>query len=532
MMPADSVLCISCGYNVETGRMVKGATAKKSATVAAVTKIAKSGGAFLLGCLFSGIGAIIGATVWVVVAVVTHYQIGWIAWGLGAMAGLGMLWGYGESNTRAGFTAACIALAGIFAAKFGVFLFVIYSIFTGSSSDIRVMREFVTLNVAREILAEKGKSIADTKDPEWNPAFEEARKRVARMSDAEVQKLHREGREDLDAASAYTSEFGAKRARLARHRATRRAEQMGLTDSDPQRQRLYKEEFTKTKDTPESELDTALTELDAWEKDGRWSDAEYLHDHLVYAIVNEQIEQTPAAKLPDWKLTDEEWKKLHATATREVDKMSLDERRDFLRKLEALREKETRLERLARHESWLQAMEMGLPYGDPKREMLFKAATVRCKMLKPEELQTRIAELDAWEAGGSETDARYMRNQLVYRYIDDAEAESDADFDESDGDDSAGDAEWKKRYDEAVAKVDAIPPDQYALKMKELDAAEERRWKQLEEAQENEDEAETTDFDFGEFFWAFFNAMFGPLDALFLLLAIGSAFRIASSSGT
>ena len=74
------------------------------------------------GALYSAIGALLGAGVWAGVAVATNYEIGWIAWGLGALAGAGMALGHDDKDgTAAGITAAGISIAGILAAKFFIY---------------------------------------------------------------------------------------------------------------------------------------------------------------------------------------------------------------------------------------------------------------------------------------------------------------------------------------------------------------------------------------------------------------------------
>lgn len=51
----------------------------------------------------------------------TGYEIGWIAWGIGILAGVGMLFGRREEGEAAGMAAAVFSLAGIMAAKAMIF---------------------------------------------------------------------------------------------------------------------------------------------------------------------------------------------------------------------------------------------------------------------------------------------------------------------------------------------------------------------------------------------------------------------------
>lgn len=62
------------------------------------------------------IGAVVGAVIWGGVTYYTNYEIGWIAWGVGALVGMGAAWG-GARGAMAGCLCAVIALGAIFAGK-------------------------------------------------------------------------------------------------------------------------------------------------------------------------------------------------------------------------------------------------------------------------------------------------------------------------------------------------------------------------------------------------------------------------------
>lgn len=72
---------------------------------------------FSVGLLGSLLGAAIGAVAWAVVVIVTNYQLGIIAWGLGALAGYGMARGHRDARAGAGIAAALVAVLGILAAR-------------------------------------------------------------------------------------------------------------------------------------------------------------------------------------------------------------------------------------------------------------------------------------------------------------------------------------------------------------------------------------------------------------------------------
>ena len=139
---AGAVLCVSCGFDLRTGKQVArtaptdgadsaqgkrgrkwGRKKKKGAdTEEGETSVARAPGSFLLGCVLCVLGSSIGAGLWYGLVILTGYEIGWLAWGVGVLAGLGMLLGYRKENDLAGITAAFISCFGIVAAKWGVFV--------------------------------------------------------------------------------------------------------------------------------------------------------------------------------------------------------------------------------------------------------------------------------------------------------------------------------------------------------------------------------------------------------------------------
>ncbi len=72
-----------------------------------------------LGAVVGGvIGGLVGACVWAGVEFTTGYQVGWIAWGIGALAGIGVqLGGRGAGGAAGGLTAAGAAIVSVLVAK-------------------------------------------------------------------------------------------------------------------------------------------------------------------------------------------------------------------------------------------------------------------------------------------------------------------------------------------------------------------------------------------------------------------------------
>jgi hypothetical protein len=124
VMQGGAVMCIACGYNVATGKSAKVASTKPPKS-AAVAKVAMGLGGYLAGTILSVVGAGIGLVIWIVVAMFLGAESGWVAWGIGGLAGVGMLIGYRKESVQGGVTAAGVATAAIVGAKFAVFAVVV-----------------------------------------------------------------------------------------------------------------------------------------------------------------------------------------------------------------------------------------------------------------------------------------------------------------------------------------------------------------------------------------------------------------------
>lgn len=199
-MNAGAQLCVACGYSLASGRRLAvdegrgGALGNLAGNVFGfLGPIARRMGAFMLGCVLSLVGALIGAGIWIGVAMATEYEIGWIAWGVGGLAGLGMAMGYRDRNVKAGLVASVMALFGVVFAKVMVFVLVIMSLAQtyskAAENDIQAQRELVTQAITEEILSKQKKPLTDrAEDRAYRQANADAVKQVAAMSDDEVRK--------------------------------------------------------------------------------------------------------------------------------------------------------------------------------------------------------------------------------------------------------------------------------------------------------------------------------------------------------
>ncbi|MCA9235298.1 MAG: hypothetical protein KDA44_07490 [Planctomycetales bacterium] len=127
-IPGGGVLCIACGYDTRSGKKVatspSGAGDKAKPGKSRVRAAAGATTSLATGTLLSAAGALVGALVWAGVAYFLEAEIGYIAWGLGGLAGLGMAVGHRGGGGTAGLIAAGMAIGGILAAK----IFIVYFI--------------------------------------------------------------------------------------------------------------------------------------------------------------------------------------------------------------------------------------------------------------------------------------------------------------------------------------------------------------------------------------------------------------------
>ncbi len=338
-MEADARLCVSCGYDTLTGHA---ATAPDTHTRAPLA-IERLAGTFLLGCTLSAVAALVGAAAWAFIAIKIEYEIGWIAWGIGLLAGLGMHWGYRNASQLAGCVAAGLAFLSIVIAKAFIFVFVIYIIVTGNTDSIDGQRLFLKARVVDEVLDEREAWSDEEREEQWESAYEEAESRVDQMSDDQVREKVAEYREQearladlIDGDSKVVDHF-----RLAGHRMGRRANAMGLSYDDDKREQIYEEELARVKELNDEQLEAAVAKLDEWEETGKWSDSQYIRDYLVYHWANEEIQQDAADEdSEDETLSPERWQAACQNAVARVDAMSFEQQVEQVRQIEREQEEQ------------------------------------------------------------------------------------------------------------------------------------------------------------------------------------------------
>lgn len=140
------VICMTCGFNTQSGkagktRVVNPKQAKpagESGLAGKAGEFAKAGTTFLLGSLLGGaLGGAIGAAVWAVIVVVTHYEIGIIAVGVGVACGMGTAIGSrGQTGMMTGLIAVLFTIISICAGKFFAVSYIVNSMTGGDPTTI------------------------------------------------------------------------------------------------------------------------------------------------------------------------------------------------------------------------------------------------------------------------------------------------------------------------------------------------------------------------------------------------------------
>lgn len=524
-LPKDAVLCVACGYNLKTGKSL-GATKVAAAPGKAAAR-AKTASQFMLGCVLSFVGALIGAGVWAGIAIGTGYQIGWIAIGLGFLAGIGMLAGYREKDAKGGTAAACISIGGIFVAKVAIFVFVVSAVVTGNTSDIELQKAFLAHTYAEEMLDLEGVYQPEERRAKWDGAFSRARGRVAAMSDEQVRAAVKEQRaiNELQADAVSGNSVADDIRRLAIHRATQR----GLRELQNQHAfggLYYLRELVRVREMPPDERAAELKKLDEWEAGGKWDDEDYVRHALVRALADEAGEQREHSPFRD---PAQFWKGDVDAARAQVDGMEHAARASRLREIEHTQEIEMSRARLAGHRASVRfTIELAAP-GDPRRDTWVEEAEAEVGKLSDEELAAEVKRLDDWYEKGRFTDPKYVRAELIEAMATRAivaKAVETKDFEKYDEYDCAPDV-WQPLVDEATAKVDAIPADQHVARLR---AIEDEPWAEAEDVEDpaasEAARAEMTRAA-GELGGAFFSSMFGLLDLVFVFFAASTAYGVA-----
>ena len=197
-LPSGAVLCIACGYDlVEKKRRVakssSGKGGKKSKGPRSTSMI------LLRGTAISAVGAVLGAIVWAMVAVVTGFQIGWVAWGVGAAAGGGMSYGADEieDGTFPGIIAAFMALGGITLGKVLILLWFLIPLLNQARDGedegiVEIQRQIVAAKMVRDSYKQRGINPAAVDESTRDKDLDIALASLESLSPQEIERRHDE----------------------------------------------------------------------------------------------------------------------------------------------------------------------------------------------------------------------------------------------------------------------------------------------------------------------------------------------------
>lgn len=177
-----AVICVHCGSHLKSGFSAK--------TLLAGRKTSRVG----LALLASAGGAIAGGAIWGLVAIVTDYELGIVAWAVGWLAGLGVTMFTERRGVVMGLAAAFLAVFGIFFGKFMISYHV--------ASQMSGLRGFFEVAVLEEKMAhdrsfpadiqgqiDQAGSLEKAPSDVQDRALDAARTQLSQMSDEERQEL-------------------------------------------------------------------------------------------------------------------------------------------------------------------------------------------------------------------------------------------------------------------------------------------------------------------------------------------------------
>lgn len=178
--------CVSCGYSRSEGKVIKVKKAKpakspsdgKGGVLAGAlgAAVASNPIVWALGGLLLGS---IGSGIWALVSWKTHYEIGWIAWGIGVLAGIGvsLVCGGGRQGMVSGIIACVCAIACIAGGKYAAIAIEGNQVFAKFAANHKFDDHDLQVRLARQVAADwshQGKPLVWPKDKDKDPDEAEA----------------------------------------------------------------------------------------------------------------------------------------------------------------------------------------------------------------------------------------------------------------------------------------------------------------------------------------------------------------------
>lgn len=259
---------------------------------------------------------------------------------------------------------------------------------------------------------------------------------------------------------------------------------------------------------------------------GNTSDTELQKGNIAFNMTNEACEMRDCS--------DDEMEKIYQEKLAEVNAMSDAE---VKAKWQGYQNQEVDLEldearsRLAYFRAARRGDQEGLEMGSEMRTEYYDQEYAKLASMSLDDVNAALVEVDAWESEGMKSDAAYARVYLAQHYAGEAIG-SDPSMQGDDYDEDVWQKKWDGHYATALAKVDALGPQE---RIDEAQRITTQKEEELEEMLAKFGEDLSTNgaalaAGAGLAMGAFFLAMFGPLDILFALFALGAAYKIAAGS--
>ncbi len=135
-------VCMGCGFNTQSGKMMstksKGAGIGAGGALGGVAKVGGMAASPMIPFIGALIGGAIGAAIWAAISYFFNYEIGLIAWGIGAMVGVGATIGPVEGQGGGavmGAMAAIVAMASVAGGKYAASYFAVQTVYGGFSDS-------------------------------------------------------------------------------------------------------------------------------------------------------------------------------------------------------------------------------------------------------------------------------------------------------------------------------------------------------------------------------------------------------------
>ena len=122
-MPSGAMLCIQCGYNVQTGSKMGGVSPPASRRGAVVTERREESATVQtakrlgLALVVGGVTAVACGALWAWIGILTGYEIGYVAWGIGALVGVVVAKFAQDQSAMVGLGAVGVALLALLIGK-------------------------------------------------------------------------------------------------------------------------------------------------------------------------------------------------------------------------------------------------------------------------------------------------------------------------------------------------------------------------------------------------------------------------------